>query len=71
MRLASLTLINAALKLVVTAQPADINVAVAAKFTEPTKEIVAIVKRTPGHEAALSFGANGQCYSQITQARSF
>ncbi|WOH52368.1 MULTISPECIES: hypothetical protein [Bradyrhizobium] len=49
MRLASLTLINAALKLVVTAQPAEINVAVAAKFTEPTNEIVASIKRTPGH----------------------
>ncbi|WP_082637764.1 molybdate ABC transporter substrate-binding protein [Bradyrhizobium retamae] len=33
--------------------------------------MVASIKRTPGHQAALSFGANGQCHSQIMQGASF
>lgn len=73
MRLARLILINAALTLLMlgNAGAADINVAVAANFTEPAKEIAARFKEKTGHQAVLSFGASGQFYSQITQGAPF
>lgn len=52
-------------------QAAEINVAVAANFTEPAKEIAAAFKQKTGHEAVLSFGASGPFYSQITQGAPF
>ncbi|MDE5458949.1 molybdate ABC transporter substrate-binding protein [Bradyrhizobium sp. CSA112] len=71
MRLARLILINAALRLVVTVQAADINVALAANLTAPTKEIASTIKRTAGHGAAMRSGANGQCYNHVTQGAQF
>ncbi len=53
------------------ASAADINVAVAANFTEPAKEIAAAFKQKTGHTAVLSFGASGPFYSQITQGAPF
>lgn len=53
------------------ARAAQINVAVAANFTEPAKEIAALFNRKTGHEAILSFGASGPFYSQITQGAPF
>jgi molybdate transport system substrate-binding protein len=53
------------------AQAAEINVAVAANFTEPAKEIAASFKQKTGHDAVLSFGSSGQFYSQITQGAPF
>src|SRR5215470_6470381 len=53
------------------AQAAEINVAVAANFTEPAKEIAAAFKQKTGHDAVLSFGSSGQFYSQITQGAPF
>lgn len=50
---------------------AQINVAVAANFTEPAKEIAALFKQKTGHDAVLSFGSSGQFYSQITQGAPF
>jgi molybdate transport system substrate-binding protein len=50
---------------------AETNVAVAANFTEPAKEIAAAFKQKTGHEAVLSFGASGQLYTQITQGAPF
>ena len=47
------------------------NVAVAANFTEPAKEIAGLFKAKTGHEALLSFGASGQFYAQITQDAPF
>ncbi|WP_420131816.1 molybdate ABC transporter substrate-binding protein [Rhodopseudomonas sp.] len=47
------------------------NVAVAANFTEPVKEIAAAFKAKTGHELVLSFGASGQFYTQITQDAPF
>ena len=47
------------------------NVAVAANFTEPAKEIAAAFRQSTGHEAVLSFGSSGQFYSQITQGAPF
>jgi molybdate transport system substrate-binding protein len=53
------------------AHPADTNVAVAANFTEPAKEIALAFERKTGHRAILSFGATGQFYTQITEAAPF
>jgi molybdate transport system substrate-binding protein len=50
---------------------AQTNVAVAANFAEPAKEIAAAFKQKTGHEAVLSFGASGQFYTQITQGAPF
>jgi molybdate transport system substrate-binding protein len=48
-----------------------INIAVAANFTEPAKEIAQLFDGKTGHKAVLSFGATGQFYTQITQAAPF
>jgi len=47
------------------AQAADTQVAVAANFTEPAKEIAAAFKAKTGHTATLSFGSSGQFYTQM------
>ena len=47
------------------------NVAVAANFTEPAKEIAAQFRQKTGFDAVLSFGASGQFYTQITQDAPF
>ena len=48
-----------------------INVAVAANFTEPAKEIARLFEETTGHMVALSFGSTGQLLTQITQDAPF
>lgn len=53
------------------AHSAQTNVAVAANFTDPAKEIAAAFKQKTGHDAVLSFGASGQFYTQITQGAPF
>src|SRR5262249_31480558 len=53
------------------AQAANVNVAVAANFTEPAKEIARMFESKSGHNPILSFGATGQFYTQITQAAPF
>jgi molybdate transport system substrate-binding protein len=56
------------------AQPAaaaQINVAVAANFTEAAKEIAAAFERKTGDKVLLSFGSSGQFYTQITQDAPF
>ncbi len=53
------------------AQAADTNVAVAANFTEPAREIAALFREKTGHQVVLSFGSTGQFYSQITQGAPF
>jgi molybdate transport system substrate-binding protein len=49
----------------------DTNVAVAANFTEPAKEIAQVFESKTGHRAILSFGATGQFYTQIIEAAPF
>jgi molybdate transport system substrate-binding protein len=44
---------------------AETQVAVAANFTEPAKEIAAAFKTATGHTATLSFGSSGQFYAQM------
>ncbi|MGY4230268.1 ABC-type molybdate transport system substrate-binding protein [Bradyrhizobium sp. USDA 4503] len=57
MKLARLILINSLTRLVLATQAANINVAVAANFIEPDKEIAAAFKQKHGHEPVMSFGA--------------
>jgi molybdate transport system substrate-binding protein len=49
----------------------DVQVAVAANFTEPAKEIAGAFAAKTGNHAILSFGSSGQFYTQITQGAPF
>ena len=63
-----LALIAAVALLAGLARPAlaeETQVAVAANFTQPAKEIAAAFKAATGHTAVLSFGSSGQFYSQM------
>jgi len=53
------------------ARAAETNVAVAANFTDPSKQIAQAFEAKTGHKAVLSFGATGQFYTQITQGAPF
>ena len=48
------------------ARAAETQVAVAANFTEPAKEIAAAFTAATGHKAILSFGSSGQFYAQMS-----
>lgn len=50
---------------------AETQVAVAANFTEPAKEIAAAFAAATGDRANLSFGSSGQFYSQIAHGAPF
>lgn len=50
---------------------ADTQVAVAANFTQPAKEIAAAFKAATGHNAILSFGSSGQFYAQMARGAPF
>ncbi len=66
---AGLALAAAATLSVLLAAPAlaaDTQVAVAANFTAPAKEIADAFAAKTGHHAILSFGSSGQFYTQIT-----
>lgn len=49
----------------------EVQVAVAANFTEPAKQIAAEFTRDTGHLAKLSFGSTGKFYTQITNGAPF
>ncbi|HET9160660.1 MAG TPA: molybdate ABC transporter substrate-binding protein [Caulobacteraceae bacterium] len=49
-----------------TAHAAETQVAVAANFTEPAKEIAAAFKAATGHTAVLNFGSSGAFYTQLS-----
>lgn len=53
------------------AQAADVNIAVAANFTDAVKEIGTAWEKKSGHKAVLSFGATGALYTQISQGAPF
>lgn len=55
----------------VPATAAETQIAVAANFTEPAKEIAAGFERTTGHKAVLAFGASGAFYTQIRHGAPF
>lgn len=48
-----------------------VNVAVAANFTEPAKEVGALFQQTTRHTVLTSFGSTGQLLTQITQDAPF
>lgn len=50
---------------------AETQVAVAANFTAPAKEIAAAFTTATGHRAVLSFGSSGQFYAQIAHGAPF
>ena len=50
---------------------AETQIAVAANFTEPAKEIAAAFERRTGHHANLAFGASGAFYTQISHGAPF
>jgi molybdate transport system substrate-binding protein len=50
---------------------ADTQVAVAANFTEPAREIATAFKAATGHNAILSFGSSGQFYAQMAHGAPF
>ena len=49
----------------------ETQVAVAANFTEPAKEIAAVFQRATGDTAVLSFGASGAFYTQMAHGAPF
>ena len=53
------------------AEAARVQVAVAANFTEPAREIATLFKRRTGNDALLSFGASGVFYAQIAHGAPF
>lgn len=50
---------------------AETQVAVAANFTEPAKQIAAAFEKATGHKAVLAFGASGAFYTQISHGAPF
>ena len=70
-RLQVLGLVLAALAFGAPAMAADTQVAVAANFTEPAKEIATAFKTATGHNAILSFGSSGQFYAQMARGAPF
>ena len=53
------------------AHAAEVQVAVAANFTEPMKAIAAVFEKTTGHKALLTFGATGKFHAQILNGAPF
>lgn len=49
----------------------EVQVAVAANFTAPMKEIAVAFERQTGHRAQLSFGSTGKFYAQIINGAPF
>ena len=49
----------------------EVQVAVAANFTAPMRQIAAAFEKETGHKAVLTFGATGKFYAQITNGAPF
>ncbi len=60
-----LGLLGTALFMAFSANAAEVNVAVAANFTAPMKEIAAMYEKETGNKVLASFGATGAFYAQI------
>jgi molybdate transport system substrate-binding protein len=50
---------------------ADVQMAVAANFTQPMNAIAAAFEKSSGHKAVLSFGSTGKFYAQIKNGAPF
>lgn len=70
-RLLSLIAALAGLLTPALAQAAEVQVAMAANFTEPGREIAERFARRTGHTARLSFGSSGQFLTQIANGAPF
>ena len=55
----------------IPAMAAEVNVAVAANFTAPMKQIAASFEKETGHNVVLSYGASGKFYAQIKNGAPF
>ena len=60
-----------ALFLVVAAHADEINVAVAANFSEPMHDLAADFAKDTGHQAKLTFGSSGKIFAQISNGAPF
>ncbi|MDR2261411.1 MAG: molybdate ABC transporter substrate-binding protein [Azoarcus sp.] len=54
-----------------SARADEVQVAVAANFTAPAKDIAAEFEKETGHKVTASFGSTGQFYAQIGQGAPF
>lgn len=70
-RLASALLALTALAVAAGARAAEVQLAVAANFAEPVKEIAAGFERKTGAHVALSIGSSGQFFAQIAHGAPF
>ncbi len=61
----------AGILLSVSAQAAEVKVAVAANFAQPMKDIAAEFEKDTGHKLAITQGATGKFYAQITNGAPF
>jgi molybdate transport system substrate-binding protein len=52
-------------------QAAEVSVAVAANFTDATREIVPLFEKATGHKVKVSFGSTGKLFSQIENGAPF
>jgi len=52
-------------------QADEVSVAVAANFTDATRDIVPLFERTTGHKVKVSFGSTGKLFSQIEHGAPF
>ncbi len=71
MRLKQFIALAAALLLAASAHAAEVKVAVAANFAQPMKEIAVEFEKETGHKVALSQGATGKFYAQISNGAPF
>ena len=49
----------------------EVSIAVAANFTDATREIVPLFAKATGHKAKVSYGSTGKLYSQIENGAPF
>ena len=66
-----LTLLLSTLLLALAVHADEVQVAVAANFTAPMKQIAAEFEKDTGHKAVLAFGATGKFYAQISNGAPF
>lgn len=66
-----LLLVTISILLVSQASAAEVNVAVAANFSAPMKQIAADFEKATGHKVVLAFGASGKFYAQIKNGAPF
>jgi len=56
---------------VIPAGAAEVNVAVAANFTDAMRDIVPLFEKATGHTVKVSFGSTGKLYAQIENGAPF